>query len=70
MPLLMSAFVPVADLTPAVAVSSLLFLAVLGALAARVGGAALVPAAVRVLFWGAMAMAVTAGVGWLFGTVV
>jgi VIT1/CCC1 family predicted Fe2+/Mn2+ transporter len=70
MPLLMSVFVPVADLTPAVAVSSLLFLAVLGALAARVGGAALVPAAVRVLFWGAMAMAVTAGVGWLFGTVV
>ena len=50
--------------------TSLLFLAVLGALAARVGGAKLLPAAIRVLFWGALAMAVTAGVGALFGTVV
>jgi VIT1/CCC1 family predicted Fe2+/Mn2+ transporter len=54
----------------AVAGTSLLFLALLGALAARVGGARLAPAAIRVLFWGALAMGVTAGIGALFGTVV
>lgn len=70
MPLLMSVFVPVADLMPAVGGSSLVFLVVLGALAARVGGAPLVPAALRVVLWGALAMGVTAGVGAVFGTVV
>ncbi len=70
MPLLISAFVPVTNLIPAVAVTSLLFLALLGATAARVGRAPLVPAAVRVVFWGALAMGVTAGVGALFGAVV
>lgn len=54
----------------AVAVSSLVFLAVLGGVAARAGGASVVRGAARVLFWGAMAMAVTALVGNLFGTVV
>jgi VIT1/CCC1 family predicted Fe2+/Mn2+ transporter len=44
-----------------------LFLALLGALAGRVGGASVLTAAVRVTFWGALAMALTAGVGALFG---
>jgi VIT1/CCC1 family predicted Fe2+/Mn2+ transporter len=51
----------------AVATSSLVFLAALGALAARTGGASIVVGAGRVLFWGALAMALTAGVGRLFG---
>ena len=50
-----------------VAVASLAFLAVLGALAARAGGADMAPGIIRVTFWGAMAMAVTAGVGAVFG---
>jgi VIT1/CCC1 family predicted Fe2+/Mn2+ transporter len=50
-----------------VAGTSLLFLAGLGALAAKVGGAGVVAGALRVTFWGALAMAVTAGVGALFG---
>jgi VIT1/CCC1 family predicted Fe2+/Mn2+ transporter len=52
---------------PWVAASSLVFLAVLGAVAARAGGAPLVPAVMRATFWGAAAMAVTAAVGMLFG---
>ena len=70
LPVLVSAIVPVGALMPAVALASLLFLALLGAMAARVGGAPLAPAAIRVVFWGALAMGVTAGVGALFGTVV
>ena len=69
-PLTVSAFSPEAALMLAVAGTSLLFLALLGALAAGVGGAKLAPAAIRVLFWGALAMGVTAGIGALFGTVV
>lgn len=53
---------------PYVAGSALLSLAILGGLAARVGGAPIVPGVVRVVFWSAIAMAVTAGVGMLFGT--
>jgi vacuolar iron transporter family protein len=53
-----------------VAVTSLLFLALLGALAARAGGANIATGALRVTFWGALAMAATAVVGALFGTVV
>jgi VIT1/CCC1 family predicted Fe2+/Mn2+ transporter len=49
---------------------SLAFLAILGGLAARVGGASVAIGAVRVLFWGALAMALTAGVGAWFGTLV
>ncbi|MBX0330534.1 VIT family protein [Oscillochloris sp. ZM17-4] len=56
-------------LIPVVAGSSLLFLAVLGGLAAFAGGASLIGGAVRVTFWGALAMALTAGVGALFGAV-
>lgn len=57
-------------LVPAVAITSLACLAVLGALGARAGGASLGPAVLRVTFWGMLAMAVTAGVGRLFGTAV
>ena len=46
-----------------------LFLAFLGGLAARAGGAGVAMGAIRVTFWGALALAMTAGVGWLFGKV-
>ena len=59
---------PPDHLIPLVAGTSLLFLAFLGALAARVGGAGVMMGAIRVTFWGALAMGVTAGVGALFGT--
>jgi VIT1/CCC1 family predicted Fe2+/Mn2+ transporter len=60
---------PVSQVLVAVPVAALLFLALLGSLAARAGGAHMLVAAARVTFWGAVAMAVTAGVGALFGTV-
>ena len=69
MPLLVTAIVPEASLIYVVSGTSLLFLALLGGLAARVGGAGLIVGAIRVTFWGALAMAITAGVGALFGTV-
>jgi VIT1/CCC1 family predicted Fe2+/Mn2+ transporter len=69
-PLAVVAIVPVALLIPAVAVVSLLCLVVLGTLGAKAGGAPLGPSVLRVAFWGALAMAVTAGVGRLFGTAV
>jgi VIT1/CCC1 family predicted Fe2+/Mn2+ transporter len=69
LPLLVTALTPPAGLIPLVAGSSLVFLALLGGLAARAGGAGVTVGAIRVTFWGALAMAVTAGVGWLFGTV-
>ena len=46
-----------------------MLLALLGGLAARAGGAGVTLGALRVTFWGALAMAVTAGVGWMFGTI-
>jgi VIT1/CCC1 family predicted Fe2+/Mn2+ transporter len=52
-----------------VSASSLLFLVLLGALAARAGGAAIAPSALRVTFWGALAMGVTAGIGTLVAKV-
>ena len=70
MPLLTAVLAPGAYLIPVVAVTSLVFLAVLGGLGAAAGGASLTVGAVRVTFWGAIAMALTAGVGLLFGTVV
>jgi vacuolar iron transporter family protein len=70
MPLLAVAVVPESALIVVVSVASLVFLAILGGLAARVGGARVSVGAVRVTFWGALAMALTAGVGSLFGTVV
>ncbi len=69
-PLIVSASVAPATLLAVVPTISLLVLACLGALAAREGGAPIVPGTIRVTFWGALAMAVTAGVGALFGTVV
>lgn len=67
LPLVIVLLVPAWALMWAVAGSSLLFLALLGALSGRAGGASVLVAAVRVTFWGALAMALTAGVGALFG---
>jgi VIT1/CCC1 family predicted Fe2+/Mn2+ transporter len=69
LPLLVAWAVAGPKLIVAVAVSSLGFLALLGGLAARAGGAPIMTGAGRVLFWGALAMALTAGVGRLFGVV-
>jgi vacuolar iron transporter family protein len=69
LPLLIVLLVPISALMWAVSGSSLLFLALLGSLAARAGGASVMTAAARVTFWGALAMALTAGVGALFGVV-
>jgi VIT1/CCC1 family predicted Fe2+/Mn2+ transporter len=70
MPLLVTAIAPVGRLIPLVSVSSLALLALLGGLAAFAGGAGVVTGAMRVTFWGGLAMAMTAGIGWLFGSVV
>jgi VIT1/CCC1 family predicted Fe2+/Mn2+ transporter len=70
LPLAIAAAAPGTLLVPLVAGSSLLFLAALGALAARVGGAPVASGAFRVTFWGAFAMAITAGVGALFGAAI
>ena len=67
LPLLVVMLVPLAALRWTVSLGSLLFLALLGSLGARAGGAPMTTAAIRVTFWGAMAMALTAGVGYLFG---
>ncbi len=67
LPLLLVLVVPAAWLVGVVSGSSLLFLAVLGALAARAGGSPVWKSVARVTFWGALAMALTAGVGALFG---
>ena len=69
-PLAVAMLAPESYVVPAVAAGSLICLALLGMLGARTGGAALGPAVLRVTFWGMMAMAVTAGVGRLFGTAV
>ena len=68
LPLLATVIAPATVLIPLVAGTSLVFLALLGGLAARAGGAGVIVGAMRVTFWGALAMAVTAGVGALFGT--
>jgi VIT1/CCC1 family predicted Fe2+/Mn2+ transporter len=70
MPLLTVVIAPAAHLLPIVAGTSLAFLALLGGVAALAGGANAAAGAVRVTFWGALAMALTAGVGAWFGTVV
>ena len=69
LPLLVAWVAPLDQLIVLVAASSLVFLAGLGALAARAGGAPVSVGALRVTFWGALAMALTAGVGALFGVV-
>ena len=69
MPLAMVMLMPRPALVVGVSVASLLFLALLGAIGARAGGADVLKATLRVTFWGALAMALTAGIGKLFGTV-
>lgn len=69
MPLLAVAIVSGSRLIPVVSGTSLVFLAILGGLAARAGGASMTVGAMRVTFWGALAMALTASVGTLFGAV-
>jgi VIT1/CCC1 family predicted Fe2+/Mn2+ transporter len=68
LPVVVSALAPVARLSILVTGSALVLLTVLGALAAKVGGAPLLRGAFRVTFWGALAMAASALVGRLFGT--
>lgn len=70
MPLLMVLVAPATLLAPVVATASLGFLALLGAIGGHAGGAHVVRATIRVTFWGALAMALTAGIGALFGTVI
>jgi VIT1/CCC1 family predicted Fe2+/Mn2+ transporter len=61
---------PASQLILFVSAISLILLALLGGIAARAGGAGIVAGALRVLIWGALAMAVTAGIGHLFGAVI
>ena len=70
MPLLTVLLTPESKLAPVVSGVSLVFLAALGVLAARAGGAPIMKSAIRVVFWGALAMGLTFAVGALFGTVV
>ncbi len=67
LPLVLALVTPAAFVVPAVSVGSLAFLALLGVVGARVGGSPMLKATIRVTFWGALAMAVTAGIGALFG---
>ena len=69
-PLLVVSLSPIAVLIPIVCVATLILLAISGGLAARAGGAEVTKGAVRVMFWGVLALAVTAGVGKLFGTAI
>ena len=70
MPMLMVVVSPAGMLVPIVSAASLGFLALLGAIGAITGGANVLRATARVTFWGAFAMALTAGIGKIFGTVI
>ena len=70
LPLATAALVPLNWIIPSVSVATLVFLALLGGLGAKVGGAPLVKGTARVVLWGAFALALTAGIGRLFGAVV
>jgi VIT1/CCC1 family predicted Fe2+/Mn2+ transporter len=70
MPLMMVIFSPANLLIPLVSIASLLFLALLGAVGAKAGGAQVLRATIRVTFWGALALATTAVIGELFGAIV
>lgn len=70
LPLLTAVFVPASAMIVVVSVASLVVLTLLGGIAAKAGGAGVVIGALRVLVWGAFAMAATAGIGRLFGAVV
>lgn len=67
LPLVLALVLPMAWVTWGVALGSLVFLAALGAVSARTGGAPMLRGAARVALWGALAMAITAGIGALFG---
>lgn len=69
LPVLVIAISPVSAMIPLVTGSSLALLALLGGLAARTGGARVIVGAMRVTFWGGLAMAMTAAIGWLFGAI-
>jgi VIT1/CCC1 family predicted Fe2+/Mn2+ transporter len=70
LPLLMVLLMPRSALVAGVSIASLLFLGLLGAVAARAGGASIGMSTLRVTFWGALAMALTAGIGAIFGTII
>lgn len=70
LPLAIVALSPPEHLIPAVVVASIVFLALLGGLAAKAGGASIGRGIMRVTFWSALSMAVAAGIGAMFGTVV
>lgn len=70
LPLIAAYFSTLTNIVIIVSISSLIFLAILGAISAYVGGASIRISAIRVTFWGALAMILTAGVGFLFGTVI
>ncbi len=70
LPLAAATLAPVASMLPVVALASLISLGALGAASARAGGADAIKAVTRVTFWGALAMAVTAGIGAVFGAIV
>jgi vacuolar iron transporter family protein len=67
LPLIALGLAPASAMTPVVALTTLVLLALLGAIGARAGGAKMLTGAARVLFWGALAMGLTAAVGSLFG---
>lgn len=69
LPLLVVVLLPQSQLLLFVSVLTLVFLMLLGGIAAKIGGASLIKGALRVTFWGALAMAVTAGIGSLFGAI-
>lgn len=70
LPLLVAAIVPAQWAIPAIALSALISLAILGGIAARAGGAPRLPGIIRITFWSALAMGVSSGVGALFGSMV
>ena len=70
MPLIMVVISPANALVPIVSTASLAFLALLGAIGAKAGGANILRATIRVTFWGALALVITAGIGKVFGTAI
>jgi vacuolar iron transporter family protein len=70
LPLLVALLSPAGSTISTVVVTTIVFLAILGAMGAKAGGAPILKATLRVIFWGAIAMAITAGVGYYFGAVV
>ena len=69
MPVIVAALAPESMLLPFIVLSALVSLAALGGLAAKAGGAKVGPGVIRVVFWSALAMGVSSGVGALFGAV-